>query len=426
MFRLKTVPRWKNRKYMSARALTINAARNVTGSVAKPAKWIAALCGIAALLGAFSQTKQFAYSYLLAFMFFLSLCLGALFLVLVHHMFDSGWSVPIRRFLEHQAFLLPIMAILFIPLAILAPTIYPWMQMGSHPDHALHAKEAYLNVPFFYFRAALYFLIWGLLSYRLRYWSLKQDRTGDAESTQKMRRLAAGGIFLFAITLTFAAIDWMKSLQHQWFSTMYGVYYFAGSVWVTLATAYLTAVWLKRTGPLAPVVHQRQFNDIGVLMLAFTVFYAYIHFSQYLIIWNANLPEETFWYVQREKGTWWDAGLLLVFGHFLIPFLLLLRIDVKTTWPVMIPLCMWAWAMRYVDLSFNIMPVLHPDGFTPHWLDLACIGFIGGTLATVFFKYLNGSPIWPLKDPRLKESQTVNEIPPPAIAESVHEEYQKD
>ncbi len=240
-----------------------------------------------------------------------------------------------------------------------------------------------------------------------------------------MRKLAAGGIYLFAITLTLAAIDWVKSLQFQWFSTMYGVYYFAESVWVTLATVYVLAVWLKKTGPLRGVVERRQLHDIGMLMLTFTVFYAYIHFSQYLIIWNANLPEETFWYALREKGCWWGSSMLLVFGHFLLPFLLLLRIDAKVTSWLMLPLCGWIWLMHFIDMSFNILPPLHVEGFPWRWTDLACFALIGGTLSFLFLRSLAAHPVYPLRDPRLKEALTIHEVPPPAIAESVHNEPQQ-
>jgi hypothetical protein len=380
---------------------------------------LAALGFLGVLVGVIRDPGQFGYSYLLAYMFFLSFGLGSLFLVMMHHLFDANWSVPVRRFVEHLAFFLPVMALLFLPLAWVAPHVYGWMTPAG-ADHALHAKAAYLNKPFFYARAAFYFVVWSLLAWRLRYWSLQQDRTGSADCTYRLRRWSAAGVFLFGVTISLAAIDWMKTLQHQWFSTMYGVYYFSGSVWATLALVYFLAVILKRTGPLAMVVHQRQIRDLGVLLLTFTIFSAYIHFSQYFLIWNAAIPEETFWYVQREKGTWWTVGMILIFGHFLAPFLCLLRIDAKHFLPLMIPLCAWVLLMHYLDLAFNIMPPLHPDGYQPHYLDLASLLFVGGLMAWHFQRSLAAHPVYPVKDPRLLESLTYVEVPPPAIAEAVH------
>jgi hypothetical protein len=349
--------------------------------------------------------KQFAYSWLVAFMFFLSLCLGALFLVIVHHLFDAGWSVPIRRFCEHIASMLfPWMAVLFLPIALLAKTIYPWMNENPALDHALKAKQPLFTVPMFYVVAAICFGVWWLLSNRLRHWSLKQDENGRAENTFRMRFYSCIGIFLFAVTLTLAAIMWVKALQHQWFSTMYGVYYFAGSVWMTLATAYVITMILDRQGVLTEVLHEHQYYFIGSLLFAFTVFYAYIAFSQYFIIWNGNMPEETFWYVLREKGTWWYVGLVIIFGHFFLPFLALLRIDVKCVFTYMVPLCLWTWVMHYIDLTFNVMPVLHPNGVLLHWMDVGCWALMAGVLALVFLKKYAAHPPYPLKDPRLIEA----------------------
>jgi hypothetical protein len=384
------------------------------------AKWrnvptmLMAVGGVLALIGAFVDPKQFGYSWLLAFMFFLSLCLGALFLVLIHHLFDASWSVSIRRFLEHLACLAPVMAVLFIPIALLARKIYPWMNVDPHADHSIEAKLPLFTVPMFYVVAIFCFLAWWFFSSRLRYWSLKQDQTGSAEPTFKMRRLSAIGIFFFAVTLTLGAIMWMKALQHQWFSTMYGVYYFAGSVWTTLATAHVLAVLFKRQGYLKDVVREKQFYFIGTLFLAFTVFYAYIHFSQYFIIWNANMPEETFWYVLREKGSWWDVGIIIIFGHFFLPFLSLLRIDVKLSW-FMLPMALWAWLMHWIDLSFNIMPVLHPEGFVLHWMDIGCFAFMCGLVARTFIKSFLSHPPYPLKDPRLAEGLDIY-VPPLTVA----------
>ena len=363
---------------------------------------------LGALLGLALNRVQFGYSWLVAFMFFLSLGLGALFLVLVHHLFDASWSVPIRRFCEHLSTLLfPWMAIFFVPIALLAPQLYGWMTVADPAaNHALHSKLPLFTKPGFYLVAVFCFLVWGWLTRSLRKWSLKQDETGSPECTRKLRRRASVGIFLFAITLTLASIMWMKGLMYEWFSTMYGVYYFAGSVWLALGTVYFIAMVLKRNGTLAAVLQEQQFYFIGSLMFAFTVFYAYIHFAQYFIIWNANMPEETFWYVLREKGTWWYVGMVIIFGHFFLPFLALLRIDLKLKFWWMVPLCAWTWVMHYVDLAFNILPSANPNGypFQWAWLDLACAALIGGVLLKAFLKAFVAHPPYPLKDPRLGEA----------------------
>ena len=351
--------------------------------------------------------QEFLYAWLLAFMFFLSLCLGALFLVIVHHLFDAGWSVPIRRFCEHISTLLcPWMLVLFLPIALGARAIYPWMREDPKFDHALKAKLPLFTQPVFYVVAALCFAVWFLLSRRLRYWSLRQDETGAAQPTHRMRFYSGIGIWVFAATLTIAAVMWMKALQHEWYSTMYGVYYFAGSVWLALATAYVITMILDRQGVLSDVLHEHQYYFLGSLLFAFTVFYAYIHFAQYFIIWNANMPEETFWYVVRERGTWYWVGMVIIFGHFFIPFLALLRIDVKNVFRYMVPLCAWAWLMHFVDLSFNILPVPHPEGYPWQWLWLyvGCWAFMGGLLSWRFLKEYASHPPFPMKDPRLIEA----------------------
>ena len=369
---------------------------------------IAAIAGLALDYTRHHDLRQFAFSWLVAFMFTLSLCLGSLFLVLAHHLFDAGWSVPPRRFLEHIASaLFPWMAILFVPIALLAKTIYPWMQVADpHSDHAIAAKHPLFTTAGFYCVVVVNFLLWWILSRGLRKWSIAQDATGDAQCTFKMRGYSYWGIFAFAVTLTLAAIMWMKGLEHQWFSTMYGVWYFAASVWTTLGTAYAIMAVLNRQRVLTHVLHDHQFYFMGTLFFAFTVFYAYVTFSQYFIIWNANMPEETFWYVAREKGTWFWVSMVVIFGHFFLPFLAMLRIDIKSSPVFVIPLAIWGWLMHYTDINFNVMPVLHPQGFAWKWmwLDLGCIALMVGILAKVFLaKYREAAP-YPLKDPRLIEA----------------------
>jgi hypothetical protein len=416
IFRLPNALRSSNR--MDSHSAPAHASAPSLDPAGFAAKWtkktvpLAVVGAILALLGSFlsakgdaSFGKQLGFSYLQSFMFFLSLCLGGLFLTIVHHLFDASWSVPVRRVNENLACLAPYLGVLFIPILVLAPTIYPWMQI--HPpssDPALLAKDPLFTPGGWYGISIGLFLLWTFLSFQLRRNSVAQDADGAASHTRKLRFYAAWGIVAFGFTLTMGAILWMKGLEHQWFSTMYGVYYFAGSVWTTLATVYLLTLVLKRSGPLAHVVGRNQFHDIGKLFFAFTVFYAYIHFSQYFIIWNGGMPEETFYYVKREVGSWWGIGMLIVFGHFVIPFLGLLRIDAKVTLPVMIPICVWAWLMHFCDMSYNVMPIHRPGGFQLTLGDIGCWLFLAGALSTIWLKGYAKNAAYPVKDPRLGEA----------------------
>jgi len=390
------------------------------------------------IYGLVQDKQQFAFSYLTAFMFFLSLGLGSLFLVLVHHLFDAGWSSPIRRYCEHLACLLfPWLGLAFIPIGFLGPEyIYPWMRIEDpHADHALHVKMALFNKPTWYAASGILFLLWGWLTHRLRYWSLQQDKSGTPDfegkllfpehllvgvyrniqglpfekdqqqvvCTRMMRIHSAYGIILFAFSLTLGAILWMKSIQHQFFSTMYGVYYFAGSLWMSISVAWIIGRILKAKN-IIPQLHTLQFYNLGTMLLAFTVFYAYIHFSQYFLIWNAAVPEETFWYVLREQGSWAYVSWALIIGHFLIPFLALLRIDVKLTNRVMVPVFIWVLLMHYMDMYFNVMPEIHEAGPSPALADLGAMLFLGGALVWIFMRDLFSHPVILMKDPRMGEA----------------------
>ena len=348
------------------------------------------------------DAKQFAHSYLVAFMFFLSIGLGGLFMVIIHHLFDAWWSVPIRRYTEHLACLLPWMALFFIPIALLSEDLYPWMTMVPGESHTLDVKAALFNKSTWLIVSVALFVIWGFWSNKLRGWSLRQDKDGAAECTIYMRRWAASGVFVFAFTLTVAAIFWVKSQEHQWFSTMYGVYYFAASVWLTLGTSYAIALVMRETKAI-PLIAREQLHCIGQWLFAFTVFYAYIHFSQYFLQWNAAMPEETFWYGKRDQGTWSYVGWLIIIGHFLVPFLTLLRIDAKLSLRIMLPVIVWVWLMHYMDMVWNIMPLIHAEGPSFHFSDSATMLFIGGGLMIIFLKNFRRHPRFPQKDPRMCE-----------------------
>ena len=358
-----------------------------------------------------TAAKQFGYAYLTAYMFCLSLCLGALFLVILNHLFDAQWMLPIRRVLEHLACLLfPTMFILWLPIGYLAPEIYPWMgaDLQANPDHALLAKAPLFTIKAFYGISCAIFLVWGFVAHGLRRASLAQDKDGAAVHTRVMRRYAAFGIFAFAFSLTGAAIFWMKALSHQFFSTMYGVVYFAGSVWVTVITTYWLLLYFRNRGDLKDVTRPVTFHDCGVLFFAFTVFYAYIHFSQYFLIWNAAMPEETFWYVLREQGTWKWVGQLTIFGHFWLPFLLLLPIHRKLNFGFMSLMTGWAWFCHYMDLQYNIGPVLYPDGLHFGIYDVLSLGGLLAVLIFMFTRAFNAHPPYPQRDPRVAEAMGVH------------------
>ena len=325
---------------------------------------------VLSLLGAAVNPAEFGLAWLLAFMFFLSVALGALFLVMAHHLSDAGWSVATRRVCEHLASLLfPWLALLFVPVAIFARNIYSWTKdAGSPANNLVNAKWPVFTLPGFYITSAVFFGIWWLLSSRLRHWSLQQDETGEARCTYRMRFHSGWGIVAFALTLTFSGVLWMQAVQYQWHSAIYGVYQFASCVWAALAAVYILTVLLQRQRILDQVLHNNQFYFLGLLFFAFTVFQAYAEFAQYFVVWNANMPVETFWYLIRENGSWWWAGLLLIFGHFLLPFFVLLPVRAKTDFKIMLPVCAWALAMNFLDLAFNILPVRHPGGFPFKWV----------------------------------------------------------
>ena len=368
--------------------------------------------GLLAVVGALKMPSVFGYSWLLAFMFYYSIALGALFLVLVHHLTDAGWSVGIRRFCEHLASLLRLPLILmFLPIAAFAPNIYSWMTENPAANNLVAAKLPIFTMPGFYVTSAVFFGIWWLLTSRLCSLSLAQDKTGAADYTRKMRFHAGWGIVAFALTLSASGVLWLKALQYQWFSAMHGVYFFSDCAWIGLATVYVIAATLQRQGTLAPVLKQNYFYFIGVLLLAFTLFSSYTEFAQYFVVWNANTPEETFWYLIRERGNWWTLSMILIVGKFFIPFFVLLPEKMKMNFKFIIPLCLWIWLMHALDLAFNIFPALHPNGYPLRWLwlPLGCLMFMGGFLAKIFLCKFNSHPPYPQRDPRLLEAMGVSQ-----------------
>src|SRR6476660_5942527 len=331
-----------------------------------------------ALLGA-GNPKQFFFSWLVSFLFFLSLALGGLFFVLIQYAAQGGWGVVLRRIGETVFATLPVMAVLFLPLLLGLRDLYSWAVPGAADhDALLRWKAPYLNIPFFLIRAALYFGIWSFIALLYYRGSSGQDVSGDPGVSGRLRRFAGPAIIVLALTQTFASIDWIMSLTAHWYSTMFGVYFFAGSFVGFIALLSILAAAMRQAGLLETVITAEHLHDMGKLLFAFTSFWAYIAFSQFFLIWYANLPEETIWYKARLEGSWEAVSLLLMAGHFAVPFFYLMGRDVKRRGWTLAVGGVWLLAMHFTDLYWQVMPTLHPEGVRPSALDVAAFLAVGG------------------------------------------------
>jgi hypothetical protein len=375
-----------------------------------------AVVGLGASL-AFGFTSEAArsqlwHSWLVGSLFAVSIALGGLFFVLVHHGTQAGWSVVVRRISEDTMATLPVLALLFLPLLLFGRSyLFPWSHADAvQHDPLLQHKAPYLNGTFFVIRTVAYFVIWSALAAWFGRLSRLQDETGDHELTRRMRRASAPGLILFAITVTFFAFDWLMSLKPDWYSTIFGVYFFAGSAMAFFAFLALAVIAGRRAGLLAGIVTTEHQHDIGKLQLTFVAFWAYMAFSQFLLIWYANLPEETSFFSQRLVGSWRTAGLILLFGHFLVPFFLLLSSALKRNAKALAALSAWLLAMHLLDLYWLVMPNLHPTGMAPSLLDAATLIGCCGLLLAAFGGALRRQALIPLRDPRLPESLTFENV----------------
>jgi len=360
---------------------------------------------VSVLLG-IADPRQFAFSWLFAGSFFFTILIGSLFWVVVHHATDAAWSLGIRRQLENLSCLLPLLALLLLPLLLVGPQVWSWMAESPAHNHELAEKSAYLNVDFFWVRTAFYFLFFSLVAWLLRRNSLAQDTDGALSHSRSNRRIAFLTIPVGAIALTFWSIDWLMSIQWKWNSTIWGLYIFAGTALASLCVIILLANALRGAGYLRGILTREHNFAFGKLLLAFTLFWSWIAYVQYMLIWYANIPEEAAYYVLRSSGSWKVLGVLLVVGHFLVPFTLLLFRAPKASAGFLGVVAGWILAMHLLDIYTIVLPVLHPAGFHPAVLDVASLLAIGCTLGAVFLKQLGDSPLWPTRDPRLAEATT--------------------
>jgi hypothetical protein len=362
---------------------------------------------LGSLIGYIWWQKQFAYSWLFACTYFFTLCVGSLFWTILHHATDSEWSVLVRRQMENVASIIPYFFFLFLPLIFFcAPLLWTWwdLKLGDNPVY--DAKHGYLNHGFFWVRYILYFVILGGVACLLRNASIAQDTDGLSRHSHFMRKLSVFALVLFGVGLTFAAVDWLMGLNWEWFSTMWGVYIFAGTAGAGMSLIVIITTALHSRGYLKPVTLEH-YHIMGKYMLAFTIFWAYIGFSQYMLIWYANIPEENIYFRIRNTEGWWYFSMLLVIGRFFIPFPLLLTQWIKKQPERLCWLAWWVLFMQLIDIYVVVLPSLHQLGFRPSIFDLTALLGVGGVVGWLWLRSLGTANLFPTRDPRLAASITL-------------------
>ena len=362
---------------------------------------------VASILGWLSHPQRFLKAYLVAYAFVVTIALGALFFVMLHHLTGSVWSVVLRRISEQAATLLIPALIFFLPIAFNLSKIYPWAQPHAEVLRHLEAgKRTYLGTPFFLIRSVVYLLAWAWLALALWRASRRED-AGDMEKGRgRFIKISGPGMFVFAFTITFAGFDWLMSLDPVWYSTIFGVYIFTSAFVAFLTFLIVFLWWLRLRDGIDEVITLEHFHDLGRLLFAFIVFWAYIGGAQYFLIWYANLPEETHWYLARWFNGWKGVSLALVFLHFVLPFSVLAFYANKRRLFIIVPVAAIVLAMHYVNMYWLVMPGLFGQKvpFDPQWVDLAPLLALAGLWLGIFLKRLPGEPLVPVNDPHLMAS----------------------
>src|ERR1017187_6113523 len=361
----------------------------------------AGLCAI----GFFTSPFQFYRSYLWSYLFIVGVSVGSLAWLMLQYLTGGAWGVVIRRPCEAAARTLPLVALMFVPIVIGIPNLYPW----SHAkvvaaDEILRHKQVYLNVPFFLTRAAIYFAGWILLSWLFNRWSGREDREGSARVHGQMAALAGPGLIFWGFSVTFMAVDWVLSLDPHWFSTIFGMLFMVGQALSSMAFLIALMVLLSRRPPMSEVLTPRHLHDLGKFLLALVMVWAYFSFSQFLIIWAGNLPEEIPWFLERLRGGWQYVALALVAGHFALPFALLLSRDLKRNFKLLAGIAIFVLLMRLVDLYWLVAPDFTKGPFSPSWMDVAAPAGVVGLWLAYFLTQLEKRPLMPLHDPQLQEA----------------------
>lgn len=355
------------------------------------------------ILGAWLAPERFLESYLFGYVFWTGLSLGCFGLLLLHHLVSGRWGHVIQRFLEAGVRTLPVMAILVVPILMGTDHLYSWAGHGSDGAHGhVASKVAYLNVPFFLARTAAYFVFWIALGFLLTRWSRQQDVGGDTGQVRRMKIASAPGLIAFVLVGTFASVDWMMSLEPEWFSSVYGLMVLTAQGHAALSFG-IVMLWLLRSSrPFSEIMTETHYHHLGNLLLALTVFWTYLAFSQYLIIWSGNLPEENFWYVNRQAGGWSIVALIILVGHFFVPFLLLLSRRMKRSIHSLALIAGGLLVMRLVEHFWLVKPAFFPEGFALHWTDLAAPVALGGVWTVAMVRQLRSAAFIASNDPRFE------------------------
>jgi hypothetical protein len=386
---------------------------------------IAGVAGLAlSALGWFLSPDYFFRGYLVGWVYWLGISLGCMAISMVGHLTGGDWAVVIRRVLEAASRVLPWMLVSFIPLIFGMRNLYEWARPEAvRADRILQIKQAYLNPTFFFGRLIVYFLIWMAISFSLSRLSLRQDASGDTSLLGRMRVISAPGLIIYVLSLTFASVDWLMSLQPHWFSTIYGFYLVASQGLSGFSFLIVVAVFLSRSEPMAGVFQPRHFHDWGKLLFAFVMIWTYFSWSQFLITWAGNLPEEISFFLPRINGGFGWVALAIVLFHFTVPFSLLLSRDLKRNGRTLAMVALLMLFMRLVELFWQVEPAfhglqgksaaIHPAShpvFHPannpafYWLYLAAPLFIGGFWLFFFARTLKSRPLLPIQDPYLPEA----------------------
>lgn len=354
---------------------------------------------------------HFFRSYLVAFLFVLGWTLGSLGLLMLQHLTGGQWGILIRRPLESATRVIPVVVILFLPIIIGMKHLYgAWLYAPASGEEALsHFQKSYLTANGFVIRAVIYFAIWILLVFVFNRWSREQDVNREDRALRRRLKMVAGpGIILYVFIMTLAAVDWVMSLSPHWASTIYGFLFVIGQLISSLSLMIAVIVLLSQTAPMAGLVHPRHLHDLGKLLLAFVMLWAYFGFSQLLIIWSGNQPEEITFYYSRLTGAWGVVSVIVLVFHFFVPFFLLLSRDLKRNPRLLPTVALWLIFMRIVDLFWLSRPEFTRSA-VPHWLDFAAIIALGGIWLAVFATNLKSQPLLPLGDPKLTEAIAGNE-----------------